>query len=156
MKRNLLFLITCLLAVGLIAAGCGDDDDDGGDGDSGSTTQAETTAATQPKADFIAAGNEICSEGNAELEASEGPADESPESMDAFVTDFLVPTIQKQIDSLRDLDPPDEGADEISSILDDAQAELDTLAEDPSSLGEDTFSDVNDRLNAFGLTECAG
>jgi hypothetical protein len=145
MRRNLIFLLICFAATGLIATGCGGGGDDAG-GDGGTT---------QSKEEFLAQGNQICSEGNAALNASDGPADQSQESLDAFVADTLVPNIQGQIDDLRDLDPPDEGADEINSILDDAQADLDEIAADPSSVGDNSFSDVQSRFKDFGLTECA-
>jgi uncharacterized surface protein with fasciclin (FAS1) repeats len=44
MKKRLMFLILCLSAVALVAAGCGDDDD------GGTTSDAATTTATQPAA----------------------------------------------------------------------------------------------------------
>jgi len=49
MKKRLMFMILCLSAVALVAAGCGDDDKD-------ATTAAPATTATQPaEQDIVAA-----------------------------------------------------------------------------------------------------
>ncbi len=47
MSRLALVLVLCCLALGLVAAGCGDDDDDDGGGGAAETTEqpAEDTAA---------------------------------------------------------------------------------------------------------------
>ncbi len=146
MKRYLIFAFVAFAAMGLIAAGCGGDDDDDGGGSGGEALSQE---------EFLAQGNEICKQGNAELNASEGPAGQDEASLDAFVTDTLVPNIQGQIDDIRDLTPPEDIADDVTAALDDAQTELDSIADDPSSLSDDSFSDVNQQLTDIGLTECA-
>src|SRR3954462_15028619 len=143
MKRNLIFLMICFAASGLIAAGCGGGDDDDGGGGGGEALSQE---------EFLAQGNEICKQGNEELNAAEGPAGQDAASLDAFVTDTLVPNIQGQIDDLNDLTPPDDIADDVSTALDDAQTELDSISDDPSSLGPGSFSDVNQELTDIGLT----
>ena len=45
----------------------------------------------------------------------------------------------------------------LAAILDDTDAALDRLAADPIGVidsGRDPFADVNQRLNAYGLTDC--
>ena len=148
MKRNLILMLACLAATGLIAAGCGDDDDDGGD------------ALT--KEEFVTQGNKICTDGNAEIEAEAeevfASGQPTPEEELAFAEDSVVPNIQSQIDGLRDLTPPEEDEETVTEMLDAAQAALDRAEADPSLLtsagGEDVFVDVNVQLNDYGLTEC--
>jgi hypothetical protein len=147
MKRNVILMLACLAATGLIAAGCGSDDNSGGDSGGGGDALS--------KEDFLAQGNQICKDGNAALNAADAPAGQDKASLDAFVTDTLVPNIQGQIDDLSDLTPPDDIADDVSAALDDAQTELDAISADPSSLSDNSFSDVNQELTDIGLTECA-
>jgi hypothetical protein len=158
MKRNWMILLAGLLATGLIAAGCGgdDDDDDGGDGGEALT-----------KEEFLAQGNAICEEGNAELNAAadevfQGGQRPSPEELETFVNDSFVPNIQGQIDDIRALGPPEEDEDTINGILDDAEDALAEVEEDPQgTLGAeagqttDPFAEVNAQLADYGLTACS-
>ena len=54
-----------MLALGLIAAGCGDDDDESSD-----TGTDAVTAAALTKEEYLAQGNQICKQGNAETDAA--------------------------------------------------------------------------------------
>jgi hypothetical protein len=145
MKRYLILMLGCVVATGLIAAGCGSDDsnDSGGGGDALS------------KEDFLAQGNQICKDGNAALNAADGPAGQDQASLDAFVTDTFVPNVQGQIDDIRALTPPDDIADAVNTALDDSQTDLDAVKNDPSSVANDTFADVRQEFTDIGLTECA-
>jgi hypothetical protein len=151
MRRTSLILVAGVLATGLIAAGCGDDDDDDG-GDSEAISQEE----------FVAQGNALCEEGDAEIEAA---AEETftqgqptREDEEAFVTDTVIPEIQSQIDGIRDLGAPEGQEDEINGILEDAEAILSDAEADPSLITGDTdpFADIDQRLADVGLTACAG
>jgi hypothetical protein len=131
------------LAAGLLAAGCGDDDDESSD-----LTHDE----------FVTQANEICTEGNAELEQTADPAaGPGTAEFDAFVTDTLVPNVQGQIQDIRDLGIPDEDED-LNATLDEAEEITNEIADDPAVLteGGDPFAPVNDELTEAGLTECAG
>ena len=139
MKRSLILVVVATLTLGLVT-GCGDD----------GPSDAEVKRA------YIAKGNAICEKGNAELaQAPEfDPTDDA--AFSGFVTDTLIPNVQGQIDQLRKGIPePDE--DGVNGILDDAEAVLGTLEDDPMSLqGEtDPFAEINDRLDTYGLTSCA-
>jgi hypothetical protein len=150
MKRNWMILLAGLLATGLIAAGCGgdDDDDDGGDGGEALT-----------KEEFLAEGNAICEAGNAELEQASSELQSGPGSpqFDAFISDTFIPNVQGQIDEIRALEPPEEDADTVNGILDDAEGVLDEIEADPATFGQggDPFAEVNTQLNDYGLTACA-
>jgi hypothetical protein len=146
MKRYLILMLGCIVAVGLIAAGCGSDDNGDSGGGGGDALSKE---------DFLAQGNQICKDGNAALNAADAPAGRDEASLDAFVADTFVPNIQGQIDDLNDLTPPDEIADDVNKALDDAQTALDRVKDDPSTLANDTFADVGQQFTDIGLTECA-
>ncbi len=79
--------------------------------------------------------------------------------MEKVVSEDVVPSIQGQIDAIRAIGEPAQGAEELDAFLDDAQQALDELENDPSALTEpqaDPFGDVNKQAKALGLTECAG
>jgi hypothetical protein len=141
-------------AVALTLAACGDDGDD-----SSSATDA-TSATTISKEDFVSQGNEICTDGNKALQeaAQESfPNGEQPsgDELGAFVTDSLVPNIQSQLDDIKALGIPEGEEDQVNAFLDDAQSALDDLKDDPQSLGNDTFAEVNQEAGDIGLTACA-
>jgi hypothetical protein len=167
---NLKITLAALLASGaLVAAGCGDDDDDT---TTTSTTTAGATGATGTEgaagilpADFAAEADAICKAGDAEIdaeaEAAFGDSQQEPSQaeQEEFVTDAVLPGIQDQVDGLRALGDPEEGSEEFTAFLDDAQEALDTLEDDPSALfgegGDDPFADVEDQAKELGLSECA-
>jgi hypothetical protein len=151
MKSKLTWIVACALALGLIAAGCGDDDD--GNDDSGATDTSASTE-TLTKAEFIEQGNEICRQGNAELQKAfqEQQGGDSGAELRALVEDTLIPSVQGQIDKIRALGPPD---DQVTQVLDQAEGVLDELEADPAKLQGDPFGEVNKGLTEAGLTECA-
>jgi hypothetical protein len=154
MKRNGIWLIALVMAMGLIAGGCGDDDDDGGDDGAEALTKEE----------YLAQGNQICKQGEAELDAvadetfSGGEPDQA--TLEAFVNDALIPNVQGQIDQLRDLGIPEADEEQVTQILDEAELALQDIKEDPSLAagqgGEDPFAEVNTKLDEYGLTACGG
>jgi hypothetical protein len=151
MKRNPLLLLGSVLAIALIAAGCGgDDDNDGGE------------ALT--KQEFLAQGNAICTAGDKEIETAFqtaiGNTKPTQEQLNAVVTDSLVPSIQGQIDDIRDLPAPEGDEDHVGQILDESELALQDVKENPSLAtqggGQDPFAAVNEQLNEYGLTACGG
>ena len=170
---NLKIWMTALLAAVAVAlAGCGDDGDDtttststvtGATGASGASG-AEGATGLLP-ADFAAEADAICKAGDAELDeaANEVFGDTSQEPSQAeqekFVAGTVIPGIQDQIDGLRALGEPEEGSEEFTAFLDDAQDALDAVQDDPSALfgegGDDPFADVEDQARELGLSECA-
>ena len=146
MKRHLHLIVSTALATGLIAAGCGDDDDESG-------------GSSLSKDEFIVKANDICTKGTTELnqaaEETLGAGQQpSPAEEEEFVRETVVPSIQGQIDDIRELVPEDE-ADEVNGILDEAELLLQDLEEDPSGAQGDPFAEVNDDLTEYGLSACA-
>ena len=149
MKRNGIWLLALVLAMGLIAGGCGDDDDSGDDGGEALTKQQ-----------FVTQANAICERGNGELDAAAeetfSKGQPSPEQLEQFASDTLVPNIQGQIDEIRDLGFPEADEDSLTDTFDKAELALQDIKEDPSSLNgsSDPFAEVNKELDAYGLTAC--
>lgn len=101
--------------------------------------------------------------GNQEIDAAGaelfGGSSQEPSQADQekFVNDVLIPSIREQIDALRGLGDPDEGAEELSAVLDDAESALQEIEDDPSLLagGGDPFSGIDGQFKELGLPACA-
>ena len=139
------FVMILALSV-LAAAGCG-----GGSGDRLS------------KAEFVEQGNAICAKYDGQIEtagqtafASAGQPTEA--EITAFAEDTLLPIVEKEIDELRSLSPPEEDEATVDEILDKAEAAADELSADPALLAsdEDPFEETNRLAGSYGLTACAG
>ena len=149
MKRNTLMLLGLVLATGLIAAGCGDDDES-------SDTGTDEATASLTKEEYLAKGNKICEDGDAELQQAPGADPADAAAFESFVNDTFVPNVQGQIDDLRE-GIPEADADEVNQILDEAELALQDVKEDPSSIAQqqDPFTDISKKLHEYGLTSCA-
>jgi hypothetical protein len=179
-RRRAQLLTLAALTTGLIAAGCGGDDD-AGESLSKEEPVAQATAPSKeesvpqadarskeksvPQADalsreeFVAKANEICKQGNAELQ---GAAQESfgqglatPEDHNAFATETLVPNVQGQIDDISALGITKGDEDTVNGFLDEAEGILDQLERDPESFSGNPFEQVNEDFAAYGVTACA-
>jgi hypothetical protein len=151
MKLITVLTATAALAAGALLAGCG------GGGDDNSTTAAstDTSGQTITKADFLQQGNQICKEANDQLNQQPQPNQNSSQAeVDDFVTNTVVPNVQNQLDQIKALGAPAGDEDQVNKILGDAQAALDKLKSDPSSISGDSFAQANQEANAYGLTEC--
>jgi hypothetical protein len=151
MKLNAILAIAAALALGGIAAGCGDDNND--------SSTSTTAAAAISKADFVARGNRICKQGNDEINQAGEQLGKSvnQQQLEDFATNTVVPSIQKQIDGIKALGAPAGEEAQVNQLITTAQADLDELKADPSKLQKDNlFKDANQQASALGLTECAG
>lgn len=153
MKRIALLSPALVLAVGLLATGCGGGDD--------SKASDEPTAAAITKADFTEQANAICAKGNAEIETAANALGDDPttDQITQFATDTLVPNVQGQHDSISDLGAPKGDEVDVDAILTALQDGIDTLAADPAVItaeGDDPFAAANDLAAAYGLTDCTG
>jgi hypothetical protein len=115
--------------------------------------------------EFLQQGNQICSEGNARLDAAAEETfgdltqDEKPstEQLASFHT-TLVSDVQGQIDDIAELKPPEELEADVDNLLQRAQGALDQVEQaGPQALlsEEDPFAEVNRLAGDIGLTECA-
>lgn len=153
MSKRLVPLFAVLSVLALIVAGCGS---------SGSSTD---TTSSLTKAAFVKQGNAICAKGNEEInEGFEEFVEErglsktkapSKAVQEEAVEAVLIPRIQKELESIRALGPPDEEAE---AVLDAAEEALEKGEEDPILfLKEEStgpFAKANKLAREYGLTKC--
>ena len=154
------------LAVAGLVAGCGGDDE--------TTTSAATTASTttaQPSGveefesgggllpdDFAADASKICQEGKEAIEQIyvDLGSNPDPTALDDAVTGRIVPTIQGQVDDIRALGVPEQGAAELERFLREAESALDEVAKTPSLLfGAEPFGEASLLAVRLGIPACA-
>jgi hypothetical protein len=147
-------LLAGLLATGLIAAGCGDDDEDE-NGDGGEALSEQ---------EFITQADQICTEGDAEVESQErgffGKSKPSQAEVEQYVSEVVVPGIQSQIDGIRELEARDEIEGQVTEFLDTAEGDLDEIEQNPNLLtqggqGADPFAETRQLGADIGLKVCA-
>lgn len=153
MKATLITLAACA-AVTVTACG----------GDDSSTTAAEGTSTTAAisKDDFIQQAQAICKAGNKDINAAAketfGASKDKPTSdeLTSFATDALIPSVQSQIDQIRALGIPEGDETVVNQGLDDAQAGVDALSDDPLSVGSGTpvLDKGAKELSDYGVTAC--
>jgi len=125
MTRKALFPITCLLAAGALASGCGDDDDGGDDGGNGGEALSREA--------FVDRANEICRNIDTTLDAI--PADLSAaatlqEVGDRFA-DEVIPVITDGIQEIGEIEVADE----------EVEGQVDEMVSLTEEAGEDVQSD---------------
>jgi hypothetical protein len=140
----ILVLVGALLALSLIIVGCGSSDSDG--------------EAALSRAEFVLEANAICTTA-VDLDPRRALGRHpSPAEFARFVRGVVVPTIQGEIDGIRSLPPPDSDEDEISAILDSAQAAIDEVEAHPGALDErpNPFRESTRLAHSYGLDACGG
>jgi hypothetical protein len=154
---NRLTRLLAVLAIGgaFLAAGCGDDDDDA---DAGATGATGVSGATLTEAEFADEANAICAEGGREIDAAANQAFDSgeptPDEVEQFATEILVPGVQDQIDQIRALGAPPEISADLDSALEEGEAVLAEIEDDPTAIRANPFGEVNRELKELGLTAC--
>jgi hypothetical protein len=157
-RRGKLFalLAALALAAGVIVACGGDDDDDGG---------GEQALS---KAEYIKQGDAICAEGDREIEkaAEEAFGDleqgqqPSAKEIGEFGQETVLPSLQKQIDQLRELPTPEGDEDAVNAIYDAADKGIRELREgkpeDFVEKGDAAFADANRLAGEYGFQNCGG
>ena len=154
MNKGLLAFLAGLLAVALVAAGCGSSSSD--------------TTASLTKAEFLKQGNAICAAGNKEINAEfekffkekEFSKKKQPTQaqLEEAAEEIAVPSIRKQIDGIRALGAPSGEEEQVNEIIDAAEEALEEAEEDPAALVNEEngnlFAKANKLTNAYGLTAC--
>jgi hypothetical protein len=163
MKNRLLIPFALFAALGALAvAGCGGGDDTSST--TGTSGASGVTGTALTETEFVSQANAICKAGDKDVNAAAqdtfGGQQPTDAQVEQFATETLVPSIQGQIDGIRALVPPEDIADDVTTFLDDAEAALGQIQDDPSLLqasnNEGPFADVNKQADALGLTSCAG
>ena len=139
-----LVLVGAMLALSLIMGGCGSSDSDG--------------EAARRKAEFVLDANAICATaGDVDPRRALG-RHPSPTEFARFVRRVIVPTIQGEVDRIRALTPPEGDEEEISAILDSAQAAIDEVEAHPGAVNArpNPFRESTRLAHSYGLDACGG
>ena len=146
MRSNLCggLALVALLGLGVTLSACGGDD-------------------APTKAEFLKQGNAICKKGNKTIDSAANKtfsANKRPSKaeIEKFAQDTVIPSVQTQVDGLRDLGTPSGGEDKVNAILDEADSALSETKADPAifATNKDPFKKANALAKSYGLTECAG
>jgi hypothetical protein len=145
MRTRLGLVVLAVVAMALVAAGCGGDDDD----------DAPT------KEEFITQADDICTEGDQVIEeqAAEvfGSGQPSKAQQEAFIEDTVIPETQSQIDGIRELTPPEGDEDEVNAIVDAADQGIDEIESDPAALtqgGANPLAEASQLAAEYGMKDC--
>jgi hypothetical protein len=140
-------VLPLMLACLAVASGCGGEDED--------------PASSEPaptKAEFVEQANQICEESQTGVETAskELGQDATEEEVEELLTETFVPSVREQVSDIRDLGFPEGDEEELGAILDETEAVLDTIEDDPAAAiaGDDPFKEVNPKLEAYGLEAC--
>lgn len=142
MNKILGVLVTLVAVTGFGLAACG-----------GGGSDAPT------KDEYIAQADLICRDGDEaaakKVESTFGNQPPTQSNLTAAVEDILAPNIQKQLEDLRALTPPEGDEDTVSAIYDELESGLDKILEDPASgVQSDPFGEASRLARDYGLTEC--
>jgi hypothetical protein len=156
-NRSTRLFAAALVATALLA-GCGGDGDGGGDG---STTGASGDG-TLNHHDFISTADQICKEGNRQIEtaATEGlpPGRQRPSVARRFVRVSVIPATESQIEQIRALKAPKEDEQEAKAFVAAAQEGLAKAKSNPDLLagrGPDPFAEAKQIAAQLGMKECS-
>jgi hypothetical protein len=161
-----------MLAVALIAAGCGgsaDSSEDNGSSSSSDTTAAAATAASGlTKAEFVAQANAVCKQGGEEInrevqrfiktQGISRNAVRTRPQQEEIVAKFVVPSIQAQAEGLAKLGVPEGDESEVAAIVFDLGKLAKTAGQNPGSILQEgngnPLEEANKAAKAYGVGEC--
>jgi hypothetical protein len=154
MRTRSIAALAGIAALAVFLVGCG-----GGGGDD--------TTASLTKAAMIKQGDAICIKTSSDLsqryaafakEKSSGAAGLSQEASLELGTEVFLPAVQAEIDRLRELSPPSDGADEVEAFLDAAEEGVEEGEAEPKALLGDgdqyPFTKADELAQAYGFKAC--
>jgi hypothetical protein len=159
LSKRLILLFGGVLALALVAAGCGSSDD--------SSTDTVDVSVTVTKPELIKQGDAICKKGNEEIQAgfeqfgkeneiSKGKEPNKAQSVE-IVEQVIVPNLRTQSELIRSIGAPEGDAEQIEEMLDSLDAAVEEAEDDPEALfdaEDDPFADANEKAQAYGFSEC--
>lgn len=141
------YLPVPVILVALLIAGCGSDD-------SGSETAGPLT-----RDEFIAQADQICEAESqaAEEELADYPEDPTEDEIRAAVTEIVVPSIDRQLESIGALEFPEGDEEEVGEILDQLREANDAVREDPLLVNSPVgpFEEASQLAADYGMLNCS-
>jgi hypothetical protein len=157
LSKRLIALLAGVMAIAIVAAGCGSSSD-------GTT---DTTVVVLTKTEFIKQGDAICKKGgeslNQEAEdfAKKNNIDinkPTKKQQEEVIETVVGPALQTQADELSELGVPDGEEDKTTAIVDALEAGAEELEDNPSALlensGKGPLDKANELASEFGFKEC--
>jgi len=152
LRKRLIVLAAGLLAIAMVAAGCGGGDD-------------ETTTASISKAAFIKRTNAICQKfderianGLAAYIAEHKDIEEPTEADYARLTStVLVPNVEEELDEMRAVGLPSGDEDEVEEYFELIEQGIETAESEPIALAaeeEKVFGPAAELARSYGLANC--
>ncbi len=153
MSKRLIAMLAGVVAVAIVAAGCGSSSD-----------TSETTAALN-KAEFIKQGDAICTKGNKaiETEANEFAEEnnvntEKPTKaqQEEVITEVVAPGVRKQGEEIAALGAPSGDEAEVEAIVTAVEGGAEELEENPSLLieGKNPLAKGSKLADSYGFKVC--
>ncbi|HKF81554.1 MAG TPA: hypothetical protein VKB23_01180 [Solirubrobacterales bacterium] len=151
--NKMLLVLLLLFTIVLSIVGCGGGDDD-------------TSTDSLTKAQFVEQGNVICVKGEKGIEAKlqqfvkeDLPENRLPskDQLTEVAEDILIPSVDEEVEEIRALGVPAEGAKEAKAVLAAYDQAIEEGEKDPVTMGSKSvvvFRDANQKAAAFGLTKC--
>jgi hypothetical protein len=160
--RRLSVALLALIAIVLVATGCGGGGSSGGT-TGGSSTESESNGAPS-KAAFIKEADEVCGDAEDELTAEvkvfakeksipiDGEKPTEAQQTELF-QQVILPNIAKQGEELAALTPPEGDESTIEKLTSTLEKEV-TEAEEEGGLGEEALAGATKLARAYGFKTC--
>ena len=154
MSKRLIAMLAGVVAIAIVAAGCGSSSDD-----------STGASAALTKSELIKQGDAICKKGNTaiEEEAEEFAEEENIDTenptkaqQEEVIVDVVAPGVRKQVEEIGDLTPPSGDEAEIEAMVTAVEEGTEELESNPSELieGKNPLSDGSKLARTYGFTEC--
>jgi hypothetical protein len=173
-------LVVAVFAIAMLAAGCGGSDESSGGGTPSTTGSTSTpssssessgggslTASSLSKDEYIKQASEACEVERGDLLPKIAAYTKKHESenlpkavlLAKMIKATLVPTVEAEIEAIRELGAPAGDEEKIERILEAQQAAADRLKKAKSlksiEQAEEFFSQPTEMLHAYGFESCA-
>lgn len=157
MSKRLIALLAGVMAIAIVAAGCGSSSSDG----------STDTVVVLAKTEFIKQGDAICAKGSKQIEdeADEFAKDNNVDTsnptkaeQEEVIKTVVAPALQTQADELDALGAPDGEEDTTAAIITALEAGADELEANPAALleskGPGPLDKANELATEFGFKQC--
>ena len=153
-----LAVVLALVVGGLVLAAGGGDDPS-----SGATAGASETTGSLTVDEWAAQADQICEQGVGDQEAAAkqllreqgiGPNDQpTPDLVRQLATQVAIPSIEDQVNAIKALPVPEDAADQVNAFLQQADAYVQAIKNDPSQLIN--RSALDELARGLDLNHCA-
>jgi hypothetical protein len=164
--RKLAVALFAVLAIAVIAAGCGGGGDSTAAESEAASGGSESGGAAPSKAAFIKEGDSVCSKAELQLSKEiiafakengidiEGEEEPTKDQQTEMYEQIVLPNIAGQAERLEALTPPKGDEETVEDITSTLTREVEEAEEHPDDLGEDPLKEASAKAQAYGLTSC--